>query len=88
MERLSNNPFRSRKSLVSEPQLSTVQSISYPAEAPRSSFLRLPFAWLSGKRLTSGRAAVGGAKMAEETLEAVSAEILLSVLTAGQGGTG
>ncbi|XP_074184338.1 BBSome complex member BBS4 isoform X5 [Rhinolophus sinicus] len=35
---------------------------------PTSPILQLPFAWSSGKPLTSGRAAVGGAKMAEERL--------------------
>lgn len=53
---------------------------------PASSVPRLPFAWSSGKQPTSGREAVGGAKMAEERLATVSAEILL--LSQLPGGTG
>lgn len=43
--------------------------------------------WLSGKRLASGRAAVGGAKMAEEKFRMVSGEVLLyrDRLRAGPG---
>lgn len=43
--------------------------------------------WLSGKRFASGRAAVGGAKMAEEKFRMVSAEVLLhrDRLRAGPG---
>lgn len=47
------------------------------------------FCWLSGKRLASGRAAVGGAKMAEEKLRMVSAEHLWGMVAAsGRGRAG
>lgn len=47
------------------------------------------FCWLSGKRLASGRAAVGGVKMAEEKLRMVSAEHLWGIVAAsGRGRAG
>lgn len=43
---------------------------------PTSPGLQLPFSWSAGKPLTSGRQAVGGAKMAEERVLTVSEEVV------------
>lgn len=55
---------------------------------PTSPILRLPFAWFFGKPPTSGLAAAGGAKMAEQRLAVVSVEVLLGVPAARRGWAG
>lgn len=72
LPQLPENPPRTARTKALAPVFP-----SLPRPGPTSPSLQLPFAWSSGKPLTSGCAAVGGAKMAEERHPSVSADCLV-----------